>query len=103
MADLFNTYPFLWPKEYLIWQDYVLENKKLDLPDYEWNMVSVETLRQMRSIMNEKGWINDDVIKTVGDLEYYFYFNIAPKYMAGSTNLEYVEQAYRSILERFLK
>jgi len=49
--------------------------KKLGLNGYRWNTVEIETLRQMRSMMVEKGWIDQSVDKIVSNMEYYFYFN----------------------------
>jgi len=80
----------------LLWQDYVqwgyVNHRRLDLPGYECNTLNVTTLRRMREVMDEKGWIASDVKKTVENLEEYFYFNLAPlgSHSAGSTNLVYV-------------
>ena len=96
LVDSFNTHPFLWPGDYLLWQDYVqwgyVNHRRLDLPGYEYNTLNVTTLRRMREVMDEKGWIASDVKKTIENLAEYFYFNLAPlgSHSAGSTNLVYV-------------
>lgn len=53
-------------------------NKKLPLTGYEWNTVSVDTLRKMRDLMDQNGWVTTDVGKTIGNVEYYFYFDLGP-------------------------
>lgn len=60
-------------------REYSLSNhvkEKLDLKSYEWDTVSIDTLRKMREIMNKNSWLKKEVDKTVGNLDYYFYFNL---------------------------
>jgi hypothetical protein len=47
---------------------------KLDVHVYENNTVSVNTLRQMRRIADERGWITRDVNSYENTVESYFYF-----------------------------
>jgi len=61
-------------------------DKKLDIKSYNWNIVSIGTLRKMRDIAEEKEWLNKDVGKTIGNIENYFYFN---KGYSKSTHWEY--------------
>jgi hypothetical protein len=52
------------------------ESKRLPLSGYLWDVVDVNTLRQMRQLMVSNGWISSNVDATVANLEYYFYFNL---------------------------
>ena len=54
------------------------EEKRLPLAAYEWNQVSLTTLRKMRDLMNLNAWVTADVGQTIGSLEYYFYFDLGP-------------------------
>jgi hypothetical protein len=48
------------------------ENRNVTLRDYQWNTVSVSTLRQMRYEMSQR-WLSSDVTQTANNLEAYFY------------------------------
>jgi len=52
-------------------------SRRMDLAGYQWNTVSVSTLRKMRETMVTEGWIAEgwNVDATVGTLEEYFYFS----------------------------
>ena len=52
----------------------VLLATRLDARTYENNTVSVNTLRQMRSVADERGWITRDVNSYENTIESYFYF-----------------------------
>jgi hypothetical protein len=52
----------------------VLLATKLDVRIYENNTVSVHTLRQMRKIADDRGWITHDVNLYENTVESYFYF-----------------------------
>jgi hypothetical protein len=53
---------------------------KLDLTGYRWDNVNVETLRQMRDHMKQKGWITKNIDQTVANVEEYFFFSGKPKH-----------------------
>jgi hypothetical protein len=53
-------------------QDYA--NKKTNLHEYHWNVVSVSTLRGMRAEMDRMHWISADSNVVVANLERYFWF-----------------------------
>jgi len=65
-------------------------DKRLDMKSYNWNTVSINTLSKMREIAGEKRWLNKEVGKTIGNIEYYFYFN---KGYSNSTHWEYTGYA----------
>ena len=52
------------------------KNKTLAINGYRWNTVEVETLRRMRGMMIQNGWVTSNVDQTVANLEYYFYFDL---------------------------
>lgn len=52
--------------------------RRLPLAAYEWNVVSLTTLRKMRVLMDQRGWVTSDVGNTIGNVEYYFYFDLGP-------------------------
>jgi len=59
-------------------QEYALRNyrqTKLDMKGYQWDTVSIETLRAMRNLMSQKKWIDTDANIVVQDLENYFWFD----------------------------
>jgi hypothetical protein len=59
-------------------QEYALRNYKLwklDLKGYQWDTVSIDTLRTMRNLMSEKKWINGDINTLVENLEKHFWFS----------------------------
>jgi hypothetical protein len=49
--------------------------KPFPLRGYKWGTISLDTLRQMRKVMDSKGWITGDVGKTVSQIEDYLYFS----------------------------
>jgi len=49
--------------------------KKANLHEYQWNVVSVSTLRSMREEMVRRGWINADANIVAANLERYFWFS----------------------------
>jgi len=49
-------------------------NKKLNLDAYNWDTVSLETLKGMRELMI-RNWLNSDTDKSVKAIEDHFYFN----------------------------
>jgi hypothetical protein len=51
------------------------KTKRLDLKSYQWNTVAIETLRRMRTLAEDKGWLSRDIQNTVAVMEYYFYFS----------------------------
>jgi hypothetical protein len=53
-------------------QDYAA--KRVNLHDYQWNVVSVSTLKAMRAEMNRTHWISADSNAVVANLERYFWF-----------------------------
>jgi len=53
---------------------------KLDLTGYRWDNVNVETLRQMRDHMKQKGWITKNIDQTVANVEEYFFFSGKPQH-----------------------
>jgi len=60
-------------------REYSLYNhikERLDLKSYQFDTVSIATLKQMKDIMNKNSWLNKDVDKTVGNLDEFFYFNL---------------------------
>jgi hypothetical protein len=50
-------------------------NRRMDLAGYQWNMLNVTTMRQMRRFMDEKGFVSFHAGKTVGNIERYLYFS----------------------------
>jgi len=52
--------------------------KRLPLAGYEWNSVSLATLRMMRDLMVQNGWVTNDVSETIANVEDYFYFDLGP-------------------------
>jgi hypothetical protein len=50
-------------------------NRPLDLAGYQWNTVSISTLRKMQETMTAERWIANDVDATVRNIEEYFYFS----------------------------
>jgi hypothetical protein len=66
-----------------MWGEYGLSNhplsndymsKRLDITAYRWDAVNVTTLKKMREIVEEKGWLGRNVNQVAASLEYYFYF-----------------------------
>jgi len=53
-------------------------SRPIDLTGYEWNTVSVDTLRRARQLVEERAWIDRSVDKTVNSLEEYFYLSSRP-------------------------
>jgi len=49
--------------------------KKVNLSDYQWNNVSINTLTKMREYVDKSGWLKIDQDATVGNIERYFYFD----------------------------
>lgn len=49
-------------------------HQEMTLAGYEWDAVSVATLRRMRDYVTQIGWVNPSVDKTVATVEDYFYF-----------------------------
>lgn len=66
------------------------KDRKLPLRGYVWDTVSLQTLRRMRDLMETKGWIVENVDKTVASVERYLYFSTHWNY-TGSTETEYIE------------
>jgi hypothetical protein len=50
-------------------------HQKMNLAGYEWDAVSVATLRQMRDYVQQKSWAGSSADQTVANLEDYFYFS----------------------------
>jgi hypothetical protein len=50
-------------------------DKPLDIKSYNWNTVSISTLRKMKDIAEQKKWLSKNVVETIGNIENYFYFN----------------------------
>ena len=56
------------------------EGKKVTLQDYDWNQISLDTLKLMRKTMIEKKWITSDADNTISNLEGYFFPSSLPPY-----------------------
>jgi len=67
---------------------------QLSLPDYEWATVSLQTLRQMRDLMEKNRWIDTNCGNTVANLEHYFYF---------SNHWNYTYTTYLTIDGRYIR
>jgi hypothetical protein len=76
MSPNMGPHPIIWGMRYTggLMKGYVSEGRKVDANGYRWNTVSVQTLREMRSIADKMKWVSPDVGKTVDNLEGYFYF-----------------------------
>ena len=74
-------------------------DKSLTLNAYRWNVVEVETLRQMRKLMVGNGWIANSVDRTVANLEYYFYFNSG---LTSSTHWNYTNPVRPGAKEEYI-
>jgi len=48
--------------------------KRVDIKAYRWDNVNVTTLRDMREMMDEKGWSGKDIDQVDARIERYFYF-----------------------------
>jgi len=55
--------------------------KPADIKGYNWNTVSVETLRKARQLIDEKGWIDRSVDRTVRNMEEYIYTSNRPHWI----------------------
>jgi hypothetical protein len=49
-------------------------SKRIDRKAYDWNTVSIDTLRKMRELVYDK-WIDQNITLTFSQLEEYFYFS----------------------------
>jgi hypothetical protein len=47
--------------------------RNVNLKDYQWNTVSVQTLREMGQTVSDQQWLGVDLTQTVDNLESYFY------------------------------
>jgi len=63
---------------------------RVTLPAYQWNTVSVTTLKKMRELIFNNGWFNKDVGATIGSLENYYYFTNA-KQNGSSEHWDYAD------------
>jgi hypothetical protein len=52
---------------------FLFTKKKLDLESYQWDNVSINTLREMRSFVGRMRWIDASIDKTITNLEENFY------------------------------
>jgi len=91
LVDISNAGPMIGPSPYRLWQSYIVRGLRLDQSGYDWNTLSVETLRRMREVMDQRGWINRQPTETLTNLEFWFYFNVAPQHRTGSTNWQFVD------------
>jgi hypothetical protein len=56
---------------YIYSRDYT--HKRVDIKAYRWDNVNVTTLRDMRQMMDDKGWSGKDVDQVDAKMEQYFY------------------------------
>jgi len=77
MSPNMGPHPIVWGMRYTsgLMKGYVAEGLKVGVKGYEWNTVSVQTLKEMREIADKKVWISKDTGTTVDNLEEYFYFD----------------------------
>jgi hypothetical protein len=54
---------------------YHANGTKVNIEGYNWNTVSLATLKSMQNKMASEGWIKKDVCDTIAFLEEYFYFS----------------------------
>ena len=64
----------------------------IPLEAYRWNTVDIDTLRNMREVANNNGWVGADSGETIGNIEHYFYFDRGPQ-GGNSSHWEYASDA----------
>jgi hypothetical protein len=73
----FSALPLVWGSGYVDGRvyGYFANGTQVTLEGYRWNTVTIATLRTMRDMMTNNGWIHKDTLDTIPFLEEYFYFS----------------------------
>jgi len=55
-------------------------NRQLPVKGYAWNTISIETLKNMRTMVSEKGWLGKEIDATVMNIEEFLFFSGAKQH-----------------------